>query len=773
MFRALRAVIASLLAAAVLGAALGLFALLALRAQVPDIGDVEHVRMQLPLRVLSREGAVLGEFGEQRRIPVRFEDVPDVLLQAILAAEDDRFFKHPGVDTFGLARAALAYARTGTRRQGGSTITMQVARNFFLTRDKTLRRKALEILLALELERRLDKREIFELYVNKIFLGQRAYGFAAAADVYYDKTLAELTLDEAATLAGLPKAPSRDNPVAAPGRAQARRNYVLGRMQALGWISPAQAAAARARPVQTVRERAPDIPGGLYAAEVARRWMLERVGARAYTDGYVVRTTIASSQQAAAQRALRDGLERYDRRKGWRGPEARLTAADMADARALDAQLRARGVVAGQRPAIVRGRRRDALEAYLGEGRQVPLPATALALAGKAAGTLTRGDVIRLVRAEDGWRLGQLPQIEGAVVTLAPTTGAIEALVGGYDFARSPFNRALQADRQPGSAFKPFIYAAALAAGYTPASVVNDAPIVHRADTLEGVWRPGNYTGRFYGPTRLREALAQSRNLVSVRLLEQIGVAYGQRYTLRFGFPARKVPQTLSLALGTGAMTPLELAAGYAVLANGGFRVEPYLIERVESAAGEVVFEAPRVALCEVDCTPGAQAVAPRVIPATDAYLLYSMLQEVIRSGTGAGARALGRPDLAGKTGTTNDFLDAWFAGYNAEVVTVVWTGFDQPRPLGARETGARVALPIWIDTMRSALADRPPRPLSPPPGIVTLPVDPRTGDLADAADPRAMLEVFDERHLPGGTPAMAPAGGAPSAPAVVPADLF
>jgi penicillin-binding protein 1A len=754
---------------------------------LPDVESLREVRLQVPMRVYSRDGLLMAEFGEQRRIPLRIDDVPAQLQRAFLAAEDDRFFEHPGVDWQGLTRAAIAVAATGEPAQGGGTITMQVARNFFLGREKTIARKVREIFLALRIEHMLSKREILDLYLNKIFLGQRAYGVGAAAEVYFGKTVHELTLAEIALIAGLPRAPSLDNPVTSPQRARQRRAYVLRRLHETGAIDRDTMEAAAAEPVTSrlhgaqVHLRAP------WIAEMARLEMLNRFGPEAYTAGYAVVTTVDSRLQPLAQAAVRAGLERYDRRHGYRGPVAiveSLPAEDEAAAALLDGYPEP----AGLRTAIVlavdeegaevfvrgTGRARVDFEAmrwarrFIDENNRGPAPTG-------PEDVVAPGHVVLLAYGEDGWALAQTPLAQGALVAIDPRDGAIVALSGGLDFELSKFNRATQARRQPGSAFKPFVYSAALERGLTASSVMIDAPVVFDDPGLEDTWRPRNYTGRFYGPMRLREALVQSRNLVSIRVLERIGVPFTVNYVRRFGFPAHSLPRNLTLALGSGGVTPVELSAGFAAFANGGYRVEPYFIDRIYGPGGNLLFRTETLwacTECEHEAFPveyealTAQANAPppidhqsidylplelppRAIEARNAWIISSMLEDVVRRGTGARARELGRSDIAGKTGTTNDGRDAWFAGYNGDLVATAWMGFDHDAPLGRGESGASTALPMWMAFMGPALeGKRVTRPFEPP-GLVTVRVSSETGRLARHGEPGAIFETFRVGEVP------------------------
>ncbi len=776
-------------------------AYLYIEPDLPDIEALREVRLQVPLRVYSADGRLIAEFGEKRRTPVRYDQLPQRLVQAITAAEDAAFFHHPGVDPRGLLRAGIKLILTGRRAQGGSTITMQVARNFYLSRKKTYLRKLYEIFLALRIEQELSKEEILELYLNKIYLGHRAYGVAAAAQVYYGKPLAELTLPEIAMIAGLPKAPSAYNPLSNPPRALTRRNYVLGRMHELGYIDDREYNEAVAAPI-TARRYAPDIQvEAPYVAELVRARMVERFGNAAYTSGIEVHTTLDGKAQTAANRALRRALHAYTERHGYRGP---LGHADTLpeDEAARDALLAGHPHVGETRPALVLATEKRRAVLYLEGGEQGELPWQGMEWArrkldksrlGKApdeAGdVLAAGDIVLVRPAHDGkekayWRLTQLPEVSGALVSLRARDGAILALVGGYDYFRSKFNRATQAKRQPGSGFKPFVYSAALEKGFTPATLINDAPVVFDDPALEGAWRPENYSGKFFGPTRLRWALTKSRNLVSIRILRSIGVDYALKYARRFGFDPDQLPHNLSLALGSANVTPLQMARGYAVLANGGFLIEPYLIARIVRN-GETLFEAEPLEACP-DCPyetlPEALDGedldhAPRTLSPQNRYLMYSMMQDVIRQGTAVRARVLGRQDIAGKTGTTNDQRDAWFNGYNQSIVANVWVGFDDNRKLGRGEVGGRAALPAWIDYMREVLAGMPDRPPEMPEGMVVVRIDPKTGQRAPADAPDALFETFREGNEPaevvtngGLSPA---AGGNGGGDAAQPLDLF
>ena len=765
-------------------------------SNLPSAEDLRDIQLQVPLRVYSRDGLLLAEFGEQRRTPVAYEAIPPIMIQAFLGAEDDRFFQHPGVDYQGLLRAALELVRTGEKRQGGSTITMQVARNFFLSTEKSYLRKITEIFLAFKIERNFSKEEILALYLNKIFLGQRAYGVAAAAEVYYGATLDQLTIPQVAMIAGLPKAPSRDNPVSNPRQAEIRRNYVLSRMHQLGSIDAGQYQEALETPDNArLHAKAAELEAA-YAAEMVRAEMVRRYGTEVYTSGYQVITTLEGPRQLAATQALRGALLDYDQRHGYRGPETRVELAADSDEFHWRTLLLNHAPLGGLPAGLVLAVKEDGARVYSSDFGLLELPWETLrwarpfvsanqrgAAPTRPTDVLKEGDIIRLQATAPGeWRLAQVPEVEGALVSLRPGDGALVALVGGFDFSRSKFNRAVQAERQPGSSFKPFVYSAGLERGFTTASIINDAPVVFDDPSLETTWRPVNYSGRFYGPTRLREALVHSRNLVSVRLLQDIGAGYAIEHARRFGFDIARLPRNLSLALGSGTATPLEMARGFAVFANGGFLVEPYLIERVLDAHGKLLEATQPLAACpdcgEQDVAPSqeqeaqpdlaagdvilhpgetaadlpeepASLPAPRVLSPQNAYLMTSMMQDVIQQGTGRQARSLGRGDLAGKTGTTNDQRDAWFCGYNAALVTTTWVGFDQLQPLGSGETGGRAALPMWIAYMEQALQGVPSAQQAPPAGLVTVRIDPATGLLPAPGQTKTLFETFRVGEVP------------------------
>ncbi len=738
---------------------------------LPSVDELSDLQLQVPLRIYTRDGQLIGVFGAERRAPLDYREMPQRIVEAFLAAEDDRFFEHPGVDWRGLLRAAIKLVLTGEKVQGGSTITMQLARNVFLSPERSYDRKIREILLALRIEQQMSKEQILEIYLNKIFLGQRAYGVGAASQVYFGLEPAELSWAQVALLAGLPKAPSRDNPVASPQRAQARRDYVLRRLRDLGRISELEFEAARAEPVEVRVATTPVQVDARHLAEMIRADMVARYGESAYTDGYQVYATVSSQRQQAANRALRNALLAYEERHAWRGPEARLPSELLSQTGPrrdlISDLLLQQPAAAGLYAAAVVSFDDAGLTLLLADQQLVKIAPEGFKWAG--IGTrkpLREGDIVRARQVGDGWRLAQLPAVQGAFVAIDPLSGAVEALVGGYDFLLSKYNRVVQAQRQPGSGFKPFLYAAAFERGLTPATVLLDAPVVFQDSLLEGAWRPENDDGDFNGPMRLREALVHSRNLVSIRLLQELGMDYVRDYVARFGLDRKRMPRDLSMALGTGTFSPMEMASAYAVIANGGYRVEPYVIERILDAAGATLFEADPARVCRdcdwplmaaaegavsSDTRPRAEARArpQRIIDARIAWLVDDVLREVTVRGTAARARKLGRGDIAGKTGTTNDETDAWFNGYNGELAAVAWVGFDQPAPLGRGEVGSRAALPMWMEFMGATLDGRAETPRPRPPGLVNVRIAKDTGLLASGSDPDAMVEVVQEEHVP------------------------
>lgn len=718
---------------------------------LPSLEVLTDYQPKIPLRIYTQDGALIGEFGEERRALVKIESVPKRMREAILAAEDDRFYQHGGVDYMGVLRAAAANLSAGGAREGASTITMQVARNFFLSGEKTLTRKFSEVLLALKIEHSLTKDQILELYINQIYLGQRAYGFAAAAQAYFGRTLEQLSLAEAAMLAGLPKAPSRYNPVVNPKRAKIRQQYVLRRMHDLKYISDAEFQAAMAQPLTVKRDaQNAEVPAD-YVAEMVRQAMYERHQESIYSTGMKVYTTLRKADQDAANQALRQGVLDYDRRHGYRGPEGFVELP--ASATNLDELLEeALGEVEesnGLQPAVVLDASPKQVKCYVKGGAILEIGGEDLKFAQKALADTTaaknrlrRGSLVRVQKDEKGaWHIGQLPQIEAAFVSVVPQDGAIRALAGGFDFGRSKFNHVTQAWRQPGSSFKPFIYSAALEKGFTAATVINDAPIVvDSAETGGQVWEPKNFDGDFAGPIRLRTALTKSKNLVSIRILQAIGAPYAQDYITRFGFSADQHPPYLTMALGAGSVTPLQMAGAYSIFANGGYRVKPYLIDRIVDAHGKVVAQAK---------PKRAGEGAERAIDPRNAFIMTSIMRDVVRFGTATRAMQLKRQDLAGKTGTTNDQVDAWFCGFNGGLVGVAWIGFDQPRSMGGMETGAQAALPIWIGYMAKALKGMPETELTVPEGVTPVKINPQNG-LRAAEGGDGIIEYFYQEHLPG-----------------------
>jgi penicillin-binding protein 1A len=776
----------------VVGAAALIYA--KIEPQLPSIEILRDVQLQEPLRIYASDRRLLAEFGEKRRNPVKISQVPDAMVQAFLAAEDDRFFEHAGVDFQGLLRAAIELLRTGKKRQGGSTITMQVARNFFLSSEKTYLRKLTEILLAYKIEGSLSKEEILELYLNKIYLGQRAYGVEAAARVYYGMSISDLSVARMAMIAALPKAPSRINPINNPEAAVDRRNYVLGRMYQLGYLDTATYEAAIAEPDGARVHRVQAEASAAYVAEMVRHEMVERYGDSVYTSGYEVVTTIDVARQESATLALRKDLLDYSKRHGYRGAENSFNIDEIQpDKRA--GLLKDYVQVGGLEPALVTRVEEKSIEVLLKSNETILIgwdriswarPYRSVNRLGPtpklASDVVAKGDIVRVSHTDSGWELAQIPVVEGALVSLRPADGAIIALVGGFDFKRSKFNRATQARRQPGSSFKPIIYSAALEKGFTPASIINDAPVVFDDSELESTWRPENYSGQFYGPTRLREALYRSRNLVSIRILRAIGAGYAATYAENFGFSSEELPHDLTLALGSASVTPLQMARAYSVLANGGYLIEPYFIRSIYDAAGEVVFMADSPVVCTncpefldevVTGKPKQVNLAPQVLSPQNVWLMTSMMRDVIQRGTGTRARVLGRSDLAGKTGTTNDQMDGWFSGFNHALVATAWVGFDKLEPLGRGETGGRSALPMWIDYMREALQGVDEVVQQPPEGLVTVRIDPVTGLLARSGQKDAIFETFMEDSVPTRTSDPAAVGGLPGTGGAAADQLF
>lgn len=740
----------SLIAASLVLVAAGVGALtvVLLWPNLPSLEVLTDYRPKIPLRIYSAEGELIGEFGEEKRAVVKIQDVPQVMKAAILAAEDDRFYQHGGVDYLGVARAAIANLQG--RREGASTITMQVARTFFLTREKTLARKLSEVLLAFKIEANLTKDQILELYINQIFLGQRAYGFASAANVYFGKSLAELTPAEAAMLAGLPQAPSRQNPFVNAKRAQERQHYVLRRMNEVGWLAQEDYRKALAEPLKlNPSQRDTFAFRADFVAEMARAAIFEQYGDPAYVSGIRVYTTVRRKDQEAANAALRLGVLEYDRRHGYRGPEghASLPAEGAAIEEAIDEALADRDTLGDLVPAVVTEASARAVKAVMRRGEVVTITGEGLRFVAKAIGdrnpdrALRRGSIVRLAPGDKGaWSIGQLPRVEAAHVAIDPANGAILSLAGGFDFNASKFNHATQAWRQPGSSFKPFIYSAALEKGFTPATVLNDAPFVIEAAKTGGqLWEPKNYDAKYEGPMRLRTALAKSKNMVSIRLLQAIGPHYAQDYIQRFGFDPKMHPAYLTMALGAGSATPLQMASAYAVFANGGFRVKPWFIARVEDNRGQTLYAA-KPETAGVD--------AERVLDERNAFLMTTLMRDVVRLGTAARAASLGRQDLAGKTGTTNDHVDAWFAGYMGRMVAVSWIGFDVPANMGQNETGGQAALPIWMAYASKVLKDVPETEFPQPSGVVAVNINPMTG-LREPGGASRTFEYFYQESQP------------------------
>jgi penicillin-binding protein 1A len=763
-----------------------------LKPALPDVASLRDIQLQVPLRVYTRDGKLIAAIGEQRRIPVRYEQLPKKLIQAFLATEDDRFFQHHGVDWQGILRAALANARAGGIRQGASTITMQVARDMFLTPRRDMKRKMSEIYISLLMESEFTKEEIFSLYVNKIFLGQRAYGVGAAAEVYFGKSLDQLSVAEMATLAGIPTAPSVVNPVASAEAATVRRAHVLGRMLELNYITKAEYDEAKMSPMESRLHGSSVEVEAPYVAEMVRNDMQAKYGDAVYTAGYKVFTTLDSRLQAAATVALRTGLLEYDRKHGWRGAKAKVDLAKGATAADMDAELEDFPVIGGLKPAIVQKVEAKSAQVYVKGLGVVTLPWEKLSWARRelpeetmdrfptqASEIFARGDVIYTVgQTPESLLFVQVPEAQSALVSVDPKDGAVVALVGGFDYFQSKYNRVTQARRQPGSSFKPFVWTAAFDKGYTPASIILDAPIVFDATGTEQAWRPGEDTGKFYGPMRLREALVYSRNLVSIRLMDRIGPEYTWDYVTRFGFDPAQLPHNLTLAIGTAELSPLQMAIAYSTFANGGYKVNAYTIDRIEDASGKVLMQAtPALACFQCDrvvdppvakpATAAARALqldeaphdgktlipaknlAPQIIKPQVAYLIADMMADVIKRGTGVRARSLNRDDIAGKTGTSNDWHDAWFNGFNGDLVATVWVGFDADRSLGQGEEGAHVAVPIWSYYMHQALAGAPRHGVPVPDGIVTARISSVTGLLASSDDPNGIPEKFVEGNLP------------------------
>ncbi|MFT5811709.1 MAG: penicillin-binding protein 1A [Rubritalea sp.] len=773
----------------------GLYIYGVLVPRLPSIENLEDTQLQVPMRIYDKNEILLAEFGEHRRIPVVFEDIPKYIIDAFVSAEDSQYWTHFGVDPQALMAAAYELVTTGKKTRGGSTITMQMVKNYFFSSEKTYTRKLNEILLALKVERELSKEKIMELYLNKIYLGHRSYGLAAAAQVYYDKPMSDLSLAQAAMIAGLPKAPSKYNPIINPERALIRRDHILGRMNVLGYIDDEQYALAKEEEVTAELHSTRTVADAQYVAEFIRAELFEKYGDDVYKTGLNVYTSIDGELQGVANTALRSKLLDYNRRHGYRGVIGSIDLG-LIEHDPFEEDLVSDERIGNLRKGVVLSVNELAATVLISNYKQVEIlfeggvdwasKYITVDRKGKkpttVADVLALGDVIWLEQRGENWLLADVPRVQGALVSVDSSNGAIRAMVGGFDFFQNKFNRAMQAKRQPGSNFKPFVYSGALEKGFTAASIINDAPVVFDDDSLESTWRPENYSGRVYGPTRLREALVKSRNLVSIRILRSIGLRFATEYAQKFGFLRKDMPYDLSLALGSGSFSPLEIVRGYAVFSNGGYLVDPYLIGRVESGSGEIVFEnIPRI-VCE-DCIIEApiedevvvesdpviglaadklavegeselieQPViqyAPRVVTAQNAFIMRSIMREVVKRGTAVRAKALGRSDIGGKTGTTNDQVDAWFSGFNNQVATTAWVGFDDQQTLGARETGGRAALPIWIEYMRSALSGMPENLEPQPDGMVTVKIDSKTGKRAGRDTVNSRFEIFRAASAP------------------------
>lgn len=733
-------------------------------SQLPNVESLKTVKLQVPLRIYTRDGLLIQEYGEKRRIPLDYQDIPPTLVYAVLATEDQRFFEHPGVDIMGLGRAAVNILHTGRKSQGGSTITMQVARNFFLNRKKTFLRKFNEIMLAVKIDKELSKEKILELYLNQIYLGNRAYGVGAAAKIYYGKELQELSIAQLAMIAGLPQAPSAHNPIANPKAAKKRRNHVLKRLYEESYISLPQYEEARHAPITakyhgtTLEVNAP------YVAEMIRQSLYDHFGADAYTNGYKVYTTIDSKLQKTANDLVEDHLLAYDNRHGYRGPAARIGLDQMQSVKTIQKRLKAYPIIGDLAAVAINDVEDKSATAITVNGDTITIPWQGLSWArpalrkgwyGKSPTSASQvvkvGDIVYVRWLDGSYTLSQDPQAEASLVAISPSNGSIKALVGGFNFQRSKFNRVTQSFRQPGSSFKPFIFAAALNKGYTLATLVNDAPIVvNDPSQVDKLWRPHNVKYKFNGPTRLRQALIRSVNLVSIRILEDIGIDYAIDFASRFGFKKSTLPRSLSLALGSLAVSPMDITAAYAVFANGGYKVEPFLIDHITDGSNNILLQAKALKVC-TDCNDDDRKMdvsAPRVISQDVAFLMNDVLRDVMQRGTGSFAKVLNRNDIAGKTGTTNQQVDAWFCGYNPDLVVTTWVGFDSPRSL--YEYASRLALPLWVDFMKVALHDKPEKEVARPDNVVSIDINPKSGLRAVAGQTPAMKEYFRDNNIPG-----------------------
>jgi len=766
----LRFILAPIFILSIIGLFIGALAYFYYQPQIPAVNELKNTQLQLPLRVYSKDNKLIAEFGQFRRRPVTYQQVPETLKNAFISIEDARFYKHKGVDFRGIARAAVSALKQRRVTQGASTITMQVARNFYLSNKKTLDRKLREALLALKIEEELNKEKILELYLNKIFLGKRAYGVGSAAEIYYGKKVEELTLAQSAMIAGLPKAPSRYNPIKNPKRAKVRRDYILQRMMELNYITPAQYQNAIKEPLSAKVHYVETQTYAPYMAEMARSDAIKRFGEEnIYKLGLKIYTTLDSNAQDNAIQTLRKHLLKYTRRHGYKGPEDQVSLSDYKTRAQQQEKLQKYKIFGDLYPAMVTlvNNKTATLHVYK-QNKPIKLSLNEMEWArpyinenrrGKkpknVKDVLKAGDIVRLQKnKKEEWELSQLPKVTGALVSMNPKNGAIEAIAGGFDFTYSKFNRALQAKRQPGSSFKPFVYAAALAKGYSPATTVDDEPL----DLENSTWKPENYGHDYGGPTRLRYALQKSKNLVSIRLLQQIGLGHTIEYAKRFGFKKRALPADLTLALGTGSATPLEMATSYSSFANGGYKVNSHFIRKIVDKNQNIIFNADPITVCP-DClrnnsnTDSSGNIinhpAKRIMKPYVHYQITSMLQSVAQAGTGARSNSLGRHDLAGKTGTTDDQKDAWFCGFTPDKVTTVWVGFDQIKPLGKKETAAGAALPIWIDFMKTALKDTKQKKWKVPRGLINVELDEATGMPPNEFTVKTIIEALTTEQIP------------------------
>ncbi len=732
-------------------------------SQLPKVESLKTVKFQVPLRIYTQDGLLIQEYGEKRCSPLAFQDIPKTLVYAILATEDQRFFEHPGVDIFGLGRAAINMVQTGRKSQGGSTITMQVARNFFLNRKKTFLRKFNEIMLAVKIDRELTKEKILELYLNQIYLGNRAYGVGAAAKIYYGKELKDLSIAQLAMIAGLPQAPSTHNPIANPKAAKKRRNHVLKRLYEENYISKAQYDEARHEPISARYHGTKIEVSAPYVAEMIRQSLYDHFGPDAYTNGYEVYTTIDSKLQKSANNLVEDHLLAYDNRHGYRGPVSKIDVSSLGSTKAILQKLKTFPPIGDLEVAVITDVADKSATAITANRKSITIPWQGLSWARPALrkGWVGRsptaanqvvkvGDIVYIRQQNEQYKLSQDPQAEAALVAIDPKNGSIEALVGGFNFQRSKFNRVTQSYRQPGSSFKPFIFAAAINKGYSLATLINDAPIVVKDPSQnDSLWRPHNVKYKFNGPTRLRQALSRSVNLVSIRILEDIGIDYAIDFAGRFGFKKSTLPHSLSLALGSLTVSPIDITAAYAVFANGGYKVEPFLIDHITDSSHNILLQAKASSVC-YNCEENQRKFdvsAPRVIPQDVAFLMNSALQDVIQHGTGTLAKSLNRNDIAGKTGTTNQQMDAWFCGYSPDLAVTTWIGFDSPRSL--HEYASRLALPLWIDFMKVALQEKPEQIIEKPDNIVAININPKTGLRATSDQSRVMKEYFRDINIP------------------------